>query len=127
MFNLFSFDFFITSRHNPILLGVNAWPLSEITDDEDEILKSNLLVDTLNIVGIVPFSHQKLFSAFDKDTYGNKIRDIVNSSYCELTRPRGDFKLIFPLKDNINKYRKMFIKGNSLENKIFWNRILKEK
>jgi len=127
MFNLFSFDFFITSRHNPILLGVNAWPLSEITDDGDEILKSNLLVDTLNIVGIVPFSHQKLFSAFDKDTYGNKIRDIVNSSYCELTRPRGDFKLIFPLKDNINKYRKMFIKGNSLENKIFWNRILKEK
>jgi hypothetical protein len=127
MFNLFSFDFFISRNHNPYLLGVNAWPLNEISDENDGILKSNLLVDTLNIVGIVPFSHQKFFRAFDKDSYGNKIRDIVNISYCELTRPRGDFKLIFPLKENIKKYRRMFLKGTTRENKDFWNIIQKDK
>ena len=127
MFNLFSFDFFISRKHNPFLLGVNAWPLSEISDEMDGILKSNLLVDTLNIVGIVPFSHQKFFRAFDRDSYGNKIRDIVNNSYCELTRPRGDFKLIFPLKKNIKKYKRMFLKGTTRENKDFWNKILKDK
>lgn len=126
MFNLFSFDFFITSRQNPFLLGVNAWPLSEISDHEDGVLKSNLLVDTLNIVGIVPFSHLRIFKAFDNDTYGIRIKDVVNNAYCELTRPRGDFKLIFPLKQNIKNYRRMFLGNTTRENRDLWNKILKD-
>ena len=122
----FSFDFFITSRQNPFLLGINAWPLSEISDHEDGVLKSNLLVDTLNIVGIVPFSHLRIFKAFDNDTYGIRIKDVVNNAYCELTRPRGDFKLIFPLKQNIKNYRRMFLGNTTRENRDLWNKILKD-
>ena len=51
----------------------------------------------------------------------------VNNALCELTRPRGDFELIFPLKNNINKYKKFFLNEDNIENTMFWEQIMKPK
>ena len=128
MFNIFGFDVLIDKELNPTLLEVNSRPSMKIYDSMDKIIKTNLLVDTLNIVGIVPFSHERRFKSFDLDyIYKKKVNARVNNAYCELTRPRGDFELIFPLKSNINKYKKYFLEKENSENKIFWKKILEPK
>ena len=55
----------------------------------------------------------------------NSVEYNVQNAICELNRPRGDYELIFPLKENINKYRKYFKRKNNKENKMFWNIIQK--
>ena len=51
------------------------------------------------------------------------VEDNVNNALCELTRPRGDYELIFPLKSNINTYKKYFRNINTKENELFWEKI----
>mgnify|MGYP002624626358 CR=1 FL=1 len=127
MFNVLGFDILITSKLEPALLEVNTRPFMYIYDKMDKIIKTNLFIDTLNIVGITPFSHQKNYKSFDKDTYKSKINDIVENAFCELTRPKGDFELIFPLKNNIKKYRKLFFRKATIENIKLWDKVLKDK
>ena len=124
MFNLFGFDILINDNLNPILLEVNTRPFMYIYDCMDKIIKTNLFIDTLNIIGITPFSHERKYKTFDKDfSSSNKVNKLVDDAFCELTRPRGDFELIFPLKENIQNYTKFFFRKISSENKIFWNKI----
>lgn len=127
MFNLFGFDILITDKLHPVLLEVNTRPFMYIYDKMDNIIKTNLFVDTLNIVGITPFPHESNFKYFDKGIYKSEINEIVENAFCELTRPRGDFELIFPLKNNINKYRKLFFSKNTKENLNLWSKVLKDK
>ena len=124
MFNLFGFDILIDDKLNPILLEVNTRPFLFIYDRMDKVIKTNLFIDALNIIGIIPFSHGRKFKSFDKDfNFTNKANKLVDDAYCELTRPRGDFELIFPLKENIKNYSKLFFKKVSLENRLFWKKI----
>ena len=128
MFNIFGFDVLIDSNLNASLLEVNTRPFMFVYDRMDKVIKTNLFVDTLNIVGLTPFSHERKFKTLDKEIlYKNKVRENVDNAFCELTRPRGDFELIFPLKENIEKYKKLFFKKVGEENRIFWNEILKNK
>jgi hypothetical protein len=127
MFNLFGFDIIINNNFIPYLLEVNTRPSMASYNNFDKIIKSNLFADTLNIAGITLFSHQKNYRAFDKDIYSNNsIQNMVDNAVCELTRPRGDYELIFPLKKNIDEYKKYFYKGVRLENKLFWEEIKKD-
>ena len=127
MFNLFGFDILIDDNLNPSLLEVNTRPFMYIYDKMDKIVKINLFVDTLNIIGITPFAHQKKYKSFDEDsTYKDEAIDAINYAFCELTRPRGDFELIFPLEQNIEKYRHLFFKKVTKENKMFWKKILND-
>ena len=125
MFNLFGFDIIIDNKYRPYLLEVNTRPSMEIYNNYDIIIKSNLFVDTLNIVGISPFSHEKKYHSFDKDLnyINNNIQNRVDNALCELTRPKGDYELIFPLKTNIDKYEKFFFKNACEENTLFWKEI----
>ena len=128
MFNLFGFDIIIDDKYIPHLLEVNTKPAMDIYNKYDIIVKSNLFVDTLNIVGMVPFSHERNSTSYDKDIkYKNDIQNRVDDALCELTRPRGDYELIFPLKNNIEYYKKFFFKDNCKENVLFWKEIMKEK
>ena len=50
------------------------------------------------------------------------VKESVENALCELTRPRGDYELIFPLSSNIEIYKKYF-KNKIEENEIFWKKI----
>ena len=125
-FNLYGYDIIIDDKYEPYLLEVNRRPDMYIFDKMDKIVKEKVFVDTLNIVGIIPFSHDKHSEPFDEVyQYEDKVEEAVDYSYCELTRPRGDFELIFPLKDNIDTYKKFF-RVNLPENEKFWEKIKRE-
>jgi hypothetical protein len=115
IYTLLGLDILITDKFEPILLEINNRPYLGILDKVDEPIKTNLFADTLNIVGISLFSREKHYNKL-------KIEDSVNNALCELNRPRGDYELIFPLKENIKKYKKFFIKNNR-ENVLFWKKI----
>ena len=121
-YNLLGFDILLTDEFIPILLEVNHSPAMFIYNNLQRTIKNNLLTDTLNLVGITPFSRKKnkplyspLFNINDKEIN-------IKEALCELNRPRGDYELIFPLKSNIDIYNKYFI-NNSKENIQFWNKI----
>ena len=128
MFNVLGFDIILDNSSVPHLLEVNTRPYMKDYNKYDRIIKSNLFVDTLNIVGISPFSHKKNYKSYDEDLYyKNEAEKKVDRAYCELTRPRGDYKLIFPLKSNIETYRQFFFENVSIENQLFWEEIKKHK
>ena len=71
--------------------------------------KINLFIDTLNLVGIIPYSKKSEEPLNKKFNFKTEIDDNLNNAFCELQRPRGDYELIFPKRENINKYKKFFI------------------
>ena len=111
-------DILITDKFEPILLEINNKPSLGIGDKVDEPIKTNLFADSMNIVGISLFPREKHYNKLKR----NNIEDSVNNALCELYRPRGDYELIFPLNENIEKYKKFFIKNNQ-ENVLFWEKI----
>ena len=60
MYNLLGFDILVTDEFNPKLLEVNHSPSMSIHDNLEKPIKNKLLVDTLNIIGISPFSRKKI-------------------------------------------------------------------
>ena len=121
-YNLLGFDILMTDDFIPKLLEVNHSPQMYIHNNLDRIIKNNLFVDTLNIIGISPFSRKKNKPLILQTSNKNERESNINNALCEIKRPRGDYELIFPLKSNINIYKKYFI-NNSEENVIFWNKI----
>jgi len=119
VFTILGIDILITDKFEPVLIEINNRPSLSIYDLVDEPIKTNLFADTLNIVGIPLFSRDnKHYQTLNI----NNTKDAVNNALCELYRPRGDYELIFPLKKNIRKYKKFFIK-NYEENVLFWDKI----
>lgn len=117
------YDILITDELIPKLVEINAFPNMKINNNLEISDKTNLFIDTLNLIGITPY-YRKTEESLNKHIYfKNEVDDNINNALCELERPRGNYELIFPIKDNINKYNKFFI-YNSEENKIFWNKIL---
>ena len=97
-------------------------PNLHIQDKGDKFIKEKIYVDTLNIVGIIPFSHDEKEEPLDDIyVYNDHIEEAVDYAFCELTRPRGNFELIFPLKNNIDKYSKFI--SNNKENMKLWEKI----
>ena len=106
------------------MLEINKNPSKKYANDLDKIIKTNLIVDTLNLVGISIFSKNIIYKNIFKSKKLNA-DDYVNNALCELERPLGDYELIFPLKTNINTYKKYFRNINNKENIIFWKKIKK--
>jgi tubulin polyglutamylase TTLL4 len=132
-FKLLGFDFLLDENMKVHLIEINSRPSLLMGDINDRKLKPQLIADCLNIIGIIPYSHEYKdgFAPFDnKDDNEDvnnlndkkRIKDAVDISLCEFGRPRGRFELIFPLKDNIDKYSKLF-KLNLIENKLFWEHV----
>ena len=124
-FKLFGFDYLVDDNLKVYLLEINDRPSLLMGDINDRKLKPQLVADVLNIVGIIPYSHDYNddFETYDKYSSLNEVQDNVNSAICELGRPRGRFDLIFPLKENINYYKKFF-RREYKENTLLWKYLL---
>ena len=126
-FKLLGFDYLVDENLKVFLLEVNDRPSLLMGDINDRKLKPQLVADCLNLVGIIPYSHDYKddFETYDKSNNNNldEVEDVVGNSICELGRPRGRFELIFPLKDNINYY-KQFFNQEYKENTLLWEHIL---
>ena len=58
--------------------------------------------------------------------YKDKSEEAIIESLCEFERPSGGFQRLFPLKSNIEYYRK-FIENPEEENLALWNEMLGNK
>ena len=131
-FEIFSFDFLLDNEEKLYLLKMTGDAKIETNTRKEIDLYNNLIIDTLNIIGLVPFSHDEkhelLVQNDGKIKNINTIEEKINDVLCEINRPMGQFGRIFPIKDNINKYEKFFEKENiSKENKLFWTIIRDDK
>ena len=123
-FDLLGFDILLTNNYEPKLLEVNTTPSPFFYNDLMKIIKTNLFIDELNLIGVVPFYHgQNLKMLNQKFDFKNYIDFRINEAICEINRPKGDFDLIFPLKQNIEKYKKFFPHLTKINIK-FWEKIL---
>ena len=124
MFQLFSFDFIIDENYKIYLIDIDKNPSLNSTHLVPVYIYDHLISDVLNIIGVVPFSHDEMQKTFDKNIYkyDNDILESVDDALCEFTRPKGVFELIFPIKNNINDYKKYFEKIND-ENKLLWDKL----
>lgn len=124
-FDLLGFDILMTDNYNPKLLEVNTNPSPYVFNYLMRVIKTNLFLDTLNLIGIIPFSHEDKYKIFNQEyNLKNNENFIYNEALCEMARPRGDYELIFPLKNNIKKYKKYFF-NLDVKNINFWEKILK--
>ena len=135
-FKLFGYDFMVDEDLKVYLIEVNSRPSLLMGDINDLKLKPQLIADTLNLVGITPYSHDfnDDFKTYEGDNeedidgeyiYGKDIdedEEGVNRALCEFGRPRGRFELIFPLKTNYNYY-KQFYKMNLKADQMLWERL----
>ena len=116
-FKILGYDFLLDDKFKVHLLEINNRPSVFTNDINDLKLKPQLVADILNIVGIIPFSHdyKDNFKPYDYDKIDEEsdiinfqIREAVDSALCEFGRPRGRFELIFPVKEKINHYKKFY-------------------
>ena len=131
-FELHGLDYLPDKNLKLYFLEGNDRPSLIMSDINDRKLKPQLVADMLNIVGIIPYSHEfnddfkpwedneNMFPYYHDEK--ERIRFNVDEAICELGRPRGKFELIFPLKENIDKYEKLF-KLNLIENQLLWKHI----
>ena len=124
LFELYGVDILIDEYLNPWLLEINLNPSLNCDNPLDLKIKSKLITDILNIIGVVPFSHDGKFILMDKpNEYKDSIEEGLIESLCEFERPTGGFERIFPLKNNI-RYYSQFIKEPEKENLALWKELL---
>ena len=129
-FKLFGYDFLVDEDLKVHLIEINGRPSLIMGDINDMKLKPQLVADVLNLVGISPYSHDYKddFKPYEEGTNDynckNKKEEIesdVNRALCEFGKPRGRFELIFPLKDNVNYYRKFYSRNIKADEKLWEN------
>jgi len=126
LFELYGVDIILDHKLNPWLLECNLNPNLSCDTDTDLRLKSKLLTDIFNIIGMVPFSHDGTNKCLDKENYyKTRIDEAVTESLCEFVRPSGGFERLFPTKENIDIYSKYFSKPGD-ENKALWEEMKKD-
>ena len=129
-FKLLGYDFLLDENLKVHLIEINGRPSLMIGDINDLKLKPQLVADTLNLVGISPYSHDYRddFESYDKENISYKkfskeqeIENEVNIALCEFGKTRGRFELVFPLKSNINYYKKFFF--NKKADELLWKNL----
>ena len=205
LFELYGFDIMVDEKFKAWLFEVNVNPSLHCTSPLDLNLKTDLITDILNVLGISPYNHNNngeivynylmkktkldfdinnelfpklrftrnnffdLYDDFENYVNSNKNNNLANNNtsnnnnimliksnivknfnplnlkqklpeydneyykniieYFEEERARSemtDFKLIFPLKNNIEFYKDIMIKSNTLNdsNIVLWQHIL---
>ena len=123
LFELYGIDIILDEKLNPWLLECNLNPSLSCDTEVDLKIKSKLVTDVLNIIGLVPFSHDGHNRPLDYPNYYKTfVEEAVTESLCEFKRPTGGFERLFPTKDNIEIYKK-FIDNPGESNLALWDSI----
>ncbi len=126
LFELFGVDIILDNKLRPWLLEINLNPNLNCSSFIEDKIKSKLITDTLNIIGLIPYSHDGKYKIYDKeDKYKDNIEEAINETLHEFERPCGDFKRIFPLIENIDLYSK-YLENPGEENLALWDVIHKK-
>jgi len=123
-FELYGVDILIDDDLKPWLLEINLSPGLGSKTGYQRSLKYKLMDDTFNIVGLVPYSHITGLALEGECEYMDPVDEALQQSICEITRPTGEYKRIFPLKENIDYYKKFF-EEVSPNNQALWDEIQK--
>lgn len=120
-YHLIGFDIILDENLKPYLLEMNRKCAFRSDNDAEKYFTSNLIADTLNIVGI----KSQILKASRKYSIKKSLsEENLEENLCELDRPRGGYKLIFPLKKNIEKYKKFYGENIPKEDLMFWEKII---
>ena len=121
LYELYGFDVLLDNKLEPHLLEMNANPMLTTIRNIDLEMKTNLISDILNIVGLLPFDHTNPEVPLDKPVkYKDKVDEAVYESLCEFSRPQGGWTRIFPQPKNINYYGK-FLENPGDANLKLWS------
>ena len=120
-YHLIGFDIILDNNLKPYLLEANRRCSFRDNNNAEKYYTYNIVVDTLNIIGLREYDYKNLNKTKNKT---EDIKQNIEESLCELNRPRGGYKLIFPLKNNIEKYKKYF--GNNIpkEDRELWKQLI---
>ena len=123
LFELYGVDILLDEKLNPWLMEVNLNPSLNCDSKLDLKVKSKLLTDIFNIIGVIPFTHDGKFTPFEQlNEYKDSKEEAITESLCEFARPTGDFERVFPLKNNIDYYKK-FVSNPDIENTALWEKM----
>ena len=102
-YQLVGFDILLDNNLKPILLDANEYCALH-RDNAAEKYIYNLIIDTINLIGITNIETNNSYIS-TKDQFKKELE----YNLCELEKPRGGYTLIFPLKNNIEKYKKFYL------------------
>lgn len=123
LFELYGVDILIDENLEPWLMEVNLNPSLNCDSQLDLKVKSKLLTDIFNIIGVVPFTHDGKYLTMDKDVvYEDPVEEAINETLCEFLRPSGGFERIFPKLKTIEYYKKYLINPGK-ENVVLWDKL----
>ena len=124
IFRYYGLDILIDQNYKPWLLEANKQPYMTLQDEVNKNNKLDFTQSLLNLLGIVPYNHinGKILEKDIKCNFKNKIDEMINNAFCEFNRDFGNIKRIFPIKSNLEYYKK-FIEEPGEENIALWNAI----
>ena len=121
-YHLIGFDILLDENLKPYLLEANRRCGFRDDNDAEKYYTHNIIADTINLVGIRILNKENN-NIYDGIKYKDNLKEIIDDSLCELDRPRGEYKLIFPLKNNIEKYKKFYLKDIPKEDRLLWKNL----
>ena len=121
-YHLIGFDIILDENLKPYLLEANRQCSFRDNNDAEKYYIYNIMADTLNLVGlrIINKQNNTIYNDISNDYF---YTEIIEDSLCELERPRGGYNLIFPLKSNIEKYKKYYLDDIPKEDEELWKRL----
>ena len=119
-YHFIALDIILDENLKPYLLEANRNGGLGIHVEALKYSAYDIVTDTLNIIGVRPRNSNNSKIKKEKTEL---LREKIEETLCELDRPRGGYKLIFPLKNNIEKYKKFFGENISEEDNELWKNL----
>ena len=121
-YHLIGFDIILDNNLKPYLLETNRRTSLRNDNEAEKYNAYNMIADTLNLIGL-RIINKNYNTFYNYAEYEDNFKEEIEDSLCELERPRGGYILIFPLKNNIEKYKKFYLDEIPKEDEELWKKI----
>lgn len=117
LFELYGFDILIDENLKPWLIEINLNPSLNCETELDLKVKTCLLTDIFNIIGLIPYSHTMsmyksnntpwTINEYENGKGLDDAENVIEYSLDEFSRAKS-FSRLFPMKENLDYYSKFF-------------------